>query len=191
MQKSIFFSAILALALMSGCSQKEPEVDAGGLVDANLNNAVNSDAVAGTGVDNGIETMTTMDSSSVAYATEDERIVAVENELQAVYFGTDRYDISATESEKIDIDATILNGDLASDLAVTIEGNCDEWGTDEYNYALGLKRAKSMKEALITSGVDGGRMSIVSFGESKPKCIDHNAECWQENRRADINTILP
>lgn len=188
MTNKMIFSATLAVLLMSGCAEKVPEVDAG-VVDNSMQTAVNGDV--DTGADSGIEQMTTADSSSIEYATDSERMTAVETELQAIFFGTDRYDISVTESEKIDIDANVLNGPLASDVSVSIEGNCDEWGTDEYNYALGLKRAKAMKEALVTAGVDAGRMSIVSFGESKPQCTDHNAECWQENRRADINIILP
>ena len=183
----IFAVATLAVTLLSGCSQKVPEVDTG-MVNSGLENVNNG---LGLGVDSNIDRMSGMDSSSVSYATEDERITAIENELQSIYFGTDRYDISATESEKIDMDANVLNGSLAADLAINIEGNCDEWGTDEYNYALGLKRAKAMKDGLIASGVDSARLSIISFGESKPECYDHDAECWQQNRRADAKIILP
>jgi peptidoglycan-associated lipoprotein len=185
MKKNIIFSLTLGVALMTGCSQKVPEID------TDIVNAGLEDTNSATGVDSNIDKMAGMDSSAVSYATEDERITAIENELQPVYFGTDRYDISVTESEKVDLDANVLNGALASDLAVSIEGNCDEWGTDEYNYALGLKRAKAMKDALAASGVDGSRMSIISYGESKPQCYDHNAECWQQNRRADVKVMLP
>jgi len=184
MKKNIIYAVALSVALMTGCSQKAPEIDTS-LVNAGLDSAANE------GLDSNIDKMAGMDSSSVAYATEDERVAAIENELQAVYFGTDRYDISVTESEKVDLDANVLNGSLASDLAVNIEGNCDEWGTDEYNYALGLKRAKAMKDGLVAAGVDAGRMSIISYGESKPQCTDHNAECWQQNRRSDVKVMLP
>ena len=185
----IFVAATLAVALLSGCSQKVPEM---GMLDSGLEDVNNGLGVdTGVGVDSNIDRMSGMDSSSVSYATEDERITAIENELKAIYFGTDRYDISVTESEKIDMDANVLNGSLAADLSINIEGNCDEWGTDEYNYALGLKRAKAMKDGLIASGVDSARLSIISFGESKPKCYDHDAECWQQNRRADAKIILP
>ena len=185
MKKNIIFSLGLCAVLMSGCSQKIPELDTD-IVNAGLDK-INSS----TGVDSNIDKMDGIDSSSsVSYASEDERVAAIENELQPIYFGTDRYDISVTESEKIDLDANVLNGSLASDLSVNIEGNCDEWGTDEYNYALGLKRAKAMKNSLVAAGVDSGRLSIISFGESKPQCYDHNAECWQQNRRADAKIIL-
>ncbi len=182
MKKSIIFSVVLGVVLLSGCSEKAPEIDTA-VVNAGL------DESAGEGVDSNIDKMAGMDSSAVTYATEDERIAAIENELEPIYFGTDRYDISVTESEKIDLDANVLNGALASDLAVNVEGNCDEWGTDEYNYALGLKRAKSTKDSLIAAGVDSARMSIVSYGEGKPLCDEHNAECWQKNRRADVKVM--
>lgn len=184
MKKSVILSVAFAAVLMVGCSQKAPEIDTS-IVNEGLSE------VPDAGVDSNIDKMSQMDSSSISYATEDERVAAIENELQPVYFGTDRYDISVTESEKVDLDANVLNGPLASDLSVNIEGNCDEWGTDEYNYALGLKRAKAMKDALAASGVDSNRMSIISYGEGKPQCFDHNAECWQQNRRADVKIAMP
>jgi peptidoglycan-associated lipoprotein len=177
-------SLALGIALVTGCSQKTPELESGAVMDAGMGNI--NEGLGNDTIDAGIDSMTGYDSSSESYGSEDERVMAVEGKLQPVYFGTDRYDISATESEKIDTDANILNSSVASDLRINVEGNCDEWGTDEYNYALGLKRAKSTKDALMAAGVDVSRMSIVSFGESKPMCSDHNAECWQQNRRADI-----
>ena len=186
MRKNILLTLAISVIMITGCSKKVPEID---------NTIIDTPAVqpstVGTGVDSAIDKMSGMDSSVVSYASEDERLSAIENELAAVYFGTDRYDISVTESEKVDMDANILNGAMASDLAVNIEGNCDEWGTDEYNYALGLKRAKALKDALMASGVDSSRLSIISFGEGKPLCYDHNAECWQQNRRADVKIMLP
>jgi peptidoglycan-associated lipoprotein len=63
-------------------------------------------------------------------------------------------------------------------------------GTDEYNYALALKRAKSVKESLATYGVDSSRIMIVSFGESNPACKESNKACWDKNRRAEFK-LLP
>ncbi len=190
MKKNIVISLVLAAFVMSGCSEKTPVLDSG-LGNAGLSGVNSGLDTTGTGVDSNIDQMAGMDTSSVTYGSEDERLTAIENELQSIYFGTDRYDISVTESEKVDLDANVLNGSVASDLNVNIEGNCDEWGTDEYNYALGLKRAKALKDGLVASGIDPSRLSIVSLGESKPKCYDHNAECWQENRRADAKVTLP
>jgi len=174
-------SVIAIIALFGGCSQKTPELDSGAEVNAGLEKGLGDDTI-----DAGIDNMQGFDASSQSFGSDDERFASIENQIQPIYFGTDRYDISATEAQKIDTDANILNSAIANTLNVVVEGNCDEWGTDEYNYALGLKRAKATKDALLAAGVDANRMSVISYGESKPKCSDHNGECWQENRRADI-----
>ncbi len=172
-------SITLCIALMSGCSSKNPEIDSSdATINAGLAQGLGNDTI-----DAGIDNMQGFDASSENLGSGDSN--TIDSRLQPIYFGTDRYDISVTESEKIDTDANILNSEAAN-MGVIVEGNCDEWGTDEYNYALGLKRAKSVKNALSTAGVDDTRISIISYGESKPKCSEHNAECWQENRRADI-----
>ena len=82
--------------------------------------------------------------------------------------------------------ASKLNGLEGS---VKVEGNCDEWGTDEYNYALGLKRAKVVKDALIADGISESKISVVSFGESNPVCADKTKECWSKNRRAEYKPL--
>ncbi len=185
MRKMIFFSLLTATFILSGCSQKSPELaDTGATINAGLDNGGQLEGLGNDTIDAGIDGMEQVDTSSSDYG-----VGGGDNHgLEPIYFGTDRYDISATEMQKIEKDASILNIDLAG-LGVRVEGNCDEWGTDEYNYALGLKRAKSTKRALIANGVDGSRISIISYGESKPICTEHNSECWQQNRRADIKIL--
>lgn len=68
-------------------------------------------------------------------------------------------------------------------VSVTIQGHCDERGTDEYNLALGEHRAVAAKEYLITAGVSANRLSTVSYGEEMPFDPGHNAEAWAKNRR--------
>jgi peptidoglycan-associated lipoprotein len=181
MRNSIIFSILVAVLLVSGCSRKVPEIDGGPVVDSGYSNSI----PASTPSDSNIDQMGGMDQSS-GFASDDQRVVALENEIQTVYFATDSYQLSPSEIDKITQNANILNGDLSSDLSIKIEGNCDEWGTDEYNYALGLKRAKSVKNSLNQMGVAENRMALISYGESKPKCTEHNAGCWQQNRRVDL-----
>ncbi len=69
---------------------------------------------------------------------------------------------------------------------ITIEGNCDERGTIEYNQALGQRRAVSAKQYLTTLGVSGNRVSLISYGKEKLSCNEHNETCWQKNRRDDL-----
>jgi peptidoglycan-associated lipoprotein len=69
---------------------------------------------------------------------------------------------------------------------VRLEGNCDERGSNEYNLALGQRRADSVKKMLELGGVKASQIETVSYGEEKPRCTDHNEACWQQNRRSDI-----
>jgi peptidoglycan-associated lipoprotein len=72
------------------------------------------------------------------------------------------------------------------DAKIQVQGNCDERGTSEYNMALGDRRATSAKKYLAGLGVDGKRITTVSFGKEKPICTEHTEECWQKNRRGDF-----
>ncbi len=67
---------------------------------------------------------------------------------------------------------------------IIIEGHCDERGTNEYNLALGEKRAKAAMNYLVSLGVSSSRMTFITYGEEKPVCTSHSAGCWQLNRRA-------
>lgn len=107
-----------------------------------------------------------------------------DNSLYSVYFGFDRFIIEGNRNvEIIKNNARLI---IESNANVRIEGNTDEWGSDEYNYALALKRASSVKDALVGNGVAEAKIDLVSYGESKPLCTEKTRECWKENRRADF-----
>jgi peptidoglycan-associated lipoprotein len=72
------------------------------------------------------------------------------------------------------------------DKKVVVEGNCDERGTNEYNMALGQRRADAAAKYLKSLGVGAGRISTVSYGEDRPVCKDSNEACWSKNRRGDF-----
>jgi len=104
--------------------------------------------------------------------------------MKNIYFGVDQYRISADKLPKIIGNANILK---KNNQRVRIEGHCDASGTDEYNYALGLKRAKSAKEALINRGVSPSNITMVSMGESAPECTTgYSSECFAKNRRVEF-----
>jgi peptidoglycan-associated lipoprotein len=69
---------------------------------------------------------------------------------------------------------------------LVLEGNADERGSVEYNFALGEKRSTSVKKVLLTFGVPVAKIKVVSFGNTKPKLDCHEEKCWQENRRVDF-----
>ncbi|MDH3826632.1 MAG: peptidoglycan-associated lipoprotein Pal [Desulfobacterales bacterium] len=70
-----------------------------------------------------------------------------------------------------------------ADVSVTIEGHADERGTNEYNLALGDRRADSAKAFLVDLGIASSRLTTISYGEERPLCMQQNEECWTKNRR--------
>lgn len=114
----------------------------------------------------------------------------IQSEVGSVYFDFDKFNIKADQQNTINNNAALFNQAGAEALNVKVEGNCDEWGTDEYNYALGLKRAKSAKDALIAQGVAADRVSVVSYGESNLVCSDKSKTCDAQNRRDDFKVAF-
>ncbi len=102
--------------------------------------------------------------------------------LKPIFFDYDKYDIRSTDTE-------ILKGNSAflkkfPNVKIQIEGHCDERGTNEYNLALGERRANSTKKYLTSLGITTDRVSTISYGEEKPMDPAHNEEAWAKNRRA-------
>jgi peptidoglycan-associated lipoprotein len=176
MSKNLLFGVIAALFLLSGCSDKAT-VDVGTTdVDVKVSN------VNGTGT----TTVNTGDANELLSSL----IQRLEQNTKSIYFAFDQFDINANSQSAIADNAKLFNLVEAANLNIKVEGNCDEWGTDEYNYALGLKRAKAVKDALVAKGVKADRITIVSYGESNPACTQASKQCWSQNRRADFK-LLP
>lgn len=104
--------------------------------------------------------------------------------LLPIYFDFDKYNIKDGEVAKLDKTADWLGKNPT--VKIRIEGNCDERGTNEYNLALGEKRASSAQSYLLKLGIAADRMSTVSYGEEKPVAQGHNEEAWSQNRRDDF-----
>lgn len=102
--------------------------------------------------------------------------------LKDVYFGFDSSDLQPDARATLKGNAAWLKANPAA--RVQIEGHCDERGTQEYNLALGAKRAQSAKDYLVSLGIATGRLSVISYGEEVPVCTEHTESCWQKNRRA-------
>jgi peptidoglycan-associated lipoprotein len=101
--------------------------------------------------------------------------------LKEVYFDFDRYDLRPDARETLKVNGDWLKGNPSA--VVEIEGHCDERGTNEYNMALGAKRAQAAMDYLTTLGVAANRLSTISYGEELPVCQEHTEECWAKNRR--------
>jgi peptidoglycan-associated lipoprotein len=116
------------------------------------------------------------------------RIQDLLNRIQDAYFDYDKHTIRPDAETALRTDAQAL-GDIIRqypDFRLTVEGYCDERGSEEYNLALGDARAKQAKEYLAGLGVPGNQLNVISYGKDKPVCDDHDEACWQRNRRAHI-----
>jgi peptidoglycan-associated lipoprotein len=102
--------------------------------------------------------------------------------LRDVHFDFDRYEIRAQDKGVLDENANWLKSNSAAFLL--IEGHADERGTNEYNLALGERRAKATRDHLVSLGIDGGRITVISYGEERPMCTERTETCWAQNRRA-------
>jgi len=102
--------------------------------------------------------------------------------LKDVYFGYDRADLQPDARATLKANAAWLKANPS--VRAQIEGHCDERGTQEYNLALGAKRAQAAKDYLVTLGISADRLSVISYGEEVPVCKETNEGCWQKNRRA-------
>ena len=109
-------------------------------------------------------------------------ITPASSPLKDVFFDFDRYDLTADARGTLRANADWLKNNPAA--RVEIEGHCDERGTNEYNLALGAKRAQAARDYLATLGIAADRLSTTSYGEEIPVCKEHSESCWKQNRRA-------
>ena len=104
-----------------------------------------------------------------------------------IYFDVNQYHITADKLSEISHNSTLLRN---SNGKIKIEGHCDASGTDEYNYALGLRRAKATKDAMVANGIAANKMTLVSMGESSPECeTSSSSECYAKNRRVEFKVM--
>ncbi|ABL64911.1 peptidoglycan-associated lipoprotein Pal [Chlorobium phaeobacteroides] len=108
--------------------------------------------------------------------------VVVEPGLGDVFYDYDKSELRMDAVEQLKTNAAWMQRNAAS--SVVIEGHCDERGTNEYNLALGERRANSAKDYIVNLGVDGARMKTVSYGEERPFALGHDEASWAQNRRA-------
>jgi peptidoglycan-associated lipoprotein len=98
-----------------------------------------------------------------------------------IYFDFDKATLTPSAQDNLLRKAEWLRDN--PDVTVTIEGHCDSRGTNEYNLALGDRRAESAKAFLVDLGIAMSRITTISYGEERPVCTMQNEECWAKNRR--------
>ena len=104
------------------------------------------------------------------------------NYIQDIIFKFDRYDLDDESRAVLRNNVTYLKKNSMT--AIEIQGHCDERGTNNYNIALGERRAQATKMYMVSQGISASRIHTISYGEEKPFCFDSNDACWLKNRRA-------
>ena len=105
-------------------------------------------------------------------------------ERDNIYFDFDRYNLDPDAQRALKMKAAFMKANPK--IKARIEGHCDERGTDEYNLALGDRRANSVKEFLLNLGIAESRLTSISHGEEKPVAMGHDEAAWAKNRRAQF-----
>lgn len=127
------------------------------------------------------EPVTPMDSSAIQ---EEDVMAGGMRGLDDVYFDFDRFNIREDMKASMETNVKWLRSN--SDVSVTIEGHADERGTNEYNLALGERRAQATKRFLIAAGIEASQISTISYGEERSVCMDRIESCYSKNRRAHL-----
>lgn len=104
--------------------------------------------------------------------------------LKRIHFDFDQYNIRSQDASILKENASWMKDH--SKQRVIVEGHCDERGTNEYNMALGERRAKAARDYLVNLGVSAANLETVSFGEEKPLDTGHDESAWAANRRAEF-----
>jgi len=170
-------AAVLVSILLAACAST-PKTDSS-QVSQPKEAANSSTATANTGVIGKNDPVSSASSESSNFAAE---MQALQN--QSVYFDFDRYIVKPEFRDVIQQHAKFIKEN--KNIIVTLEGNADERGSNEYNLALGNKRANAIRKSLEQLGVSATQIKIVSLGEEKPRLQCHEESCWKENRRNDF-----
>ena len=149
-----------------------------------------SDTGAGSAQDGSIKTETTadggseqIDASPMNFSAQGSDSGTIDG-LKTVFFPYDKATLSASEKAKLDGNVAWMKSH--SSAKMTIEGNCDERGSNEYNLSLGERRANAVKQMMVSAGIAANRLSTVSFGEEKPLVQGDSEAAMEKNRRANF-----
>ncbi len=127
----------------------------------------------------------------VVIVEEREEVVVIEpveeGALEDVFFDFDKSLIRPDARQALDEGILWLSENPGA--RIVVEGHCDERGTNEYNLALGERRAKAVLDYLVAGGIDSGRISTISYGEERPFCLGHDESAWQCNRRGHFVVV--
>ena len=172
---------IFALTLAACASSATPQADSPGSGGA-ASRSTGSDGRGGEGARGAARESDTGASSLKQLQEGKSPVTPASSPMKDIYFDFDRYDLSADARTILRTNADWLKNNPTA--RVEIEGHCDDRGTNEYNLALGAKRAQAAREYLVTLGVASSRLSTISYGEEIPVCKEATESCWGQNRRS-------
>ncbi len=134
------------------------------------------------------ERASTPPARSMPTAAEKARIETLLSRIEDAYFDYNQHTLRPDAIKALQADSTELRDIISQypDYKLTIEGHCDERGSEAYNMALGDARAKAAKDYLVGVGISSAQLNVVSYGKDKPICDEHDEACWQKNRRIHI-----
>ena len=124
----------------------------------------------------------------IAAITERDQAAEMKKGIQKIYFNFDSAALSEPARNTLVLDANLIK--KIGKAVIRVEGNCDERGSDDYNLALGEKRAKEAVQYLANLGIPPQRLMVISYGKEKPVAPGHDEASWAKNRRDDF-VVLP
>jgi peptidoglycan-associated lipoprotein len=164
LNRAIVLLSLSAVLMVGGCSSKKTK----GVGDVNGNPS-------------GMGETTTNDSSLNQFTKGSLGGSGQGGPLTDIHFGYNEYTIEPQDGSILKGNASWLQNHGST--RVQVEGHCDDRGSEEYNIALGAKRAQAAKDYLVTLGIAGSRISTISYGKELPLCTEHDESCWAQNRR--------
>lgn len=180
MIKSLALGGVMLVVLLTGCA-KQP-VSSGSTASAPAPGGAGMDGAGGAGGPYGTAGGAGGSGTMTGAARPAIKDFVAAPDLADIHFDFDRSDVREVDAKTLDGHVEWLKAHR--DNLVLIEGHCDERGTNEYNTALGDRRAKATMNYLVAHGVAAARITLISYGEERPLCSQHDAECWAKNRRA-------
>jgi len=179
-----FFKMLPLLALVallaSGCAKQVQETEEP--ADATSETVSITEDGYGSGYED--TSITEDEVGDAAYAQDEYADTEMQVELERIHFAFDKYDLDTEARQTLQNNALYLEQN--PETSIILEGHCDERGSDEYNLALGEKRARAAAEYLENLGIDSDRIRTISYGEEKPLDPASNEEAWALNRRAEF-----
>ena len=186
MRSVLIVPAALLVLAVTGCAKQPATMPAAATAPAPSSGSMSGSRPQPTAAQSGAgggASLGAVSGSAAGTATDrpSPRDFSVNAALKDINFDFDKYDIRPADAKILDASAKWLASN--PNQILLIEGHCDQRGTEQYNLALGDRRAKAAMNYLVAQGVQGDRITIVSFGEERPLCKDNNEACWSQNRR--------